>query len=119
KMSRVQKQVKEPATDTAAPADIDPIVKNNLDLAWGKIQDALQQEAEGHNLWIEGTLELINILDDARKRFPSDQAFGTCLTDNGYGDRITPNDRRALLNMAEYPQRTREVLNQTHRRSWR
>jgi hypothetical protein len=124
-MSRVQKQVKE-----AAPADgeerktNDPkgfaVVKSKLDLAWGKIEDGLQQEAEGHKLWIEGTLELINILDDARNRFPSDKEFGAWLTDNGYGEnRIKRNDRRALLNMAEHPQHTREVLNQTHRRSWR
>jgi hypothetical protein len=77
-------------TDTSAPTNIDPerfaIVKSNLDLAWGKIQNALQQEAEGRKLWIEGTLELINILDDARKRLGSDQAFGTWLTDNGYGE---------------------------------
>ena len=75
---------------------------------------------EGHKLWIEGTLELINILDDARKRLGSDQAFGTWLTDNGYGeDRITRHDRSALLNMALDLNVTREVLAQTHRRSWR
>lgn len=96
------------------------IVKSELDLAWGKIQKGLQQEDEGHKLWIEGTLELINILDDARKRFGSDQAFGTWLTDNGFGEnRITRHDRSALLNMAEHPDLTREVLEQTHRRSWR
>src|SRR6516162_8383217 len=104
---------------TATPANDFAIVKSKLDLALVKIQNALQQEAEGRKLWIEGTLELINILDDARKRLGSDQAFGKWLTDNGYGDRITRNDRRALLNMAEHPQHTREVLNQTHRRSWR
>jgi hypothetical protein len=96
------------------------IVKSNLDLAWVKIQNGLQQEAEGHKLWIEGTLELINILDDARQRYPSDQEFGKRLTDIGYGEnRITRNDRSALLNMAEYPDLTREVLEQTYRRSWR
>src|SRR5262249_29543905 len=116
KMPKVHKQVKEPATDTSALTNI----KSNLDLAWVKIQDALQQEAEGCKLWIEGTLELINILDDALIRLGSDQAFGTWLTTNGYGeDRITRHDRAALLNMAIHPERTREVLNQTHRRSWR
>jgi hypothetical protein len=45
---------------------------------------------------------------------------GSGLTENGYGeDRITRHDRTALLNMALHPERTREVLNQTHRRSWR
>jgi hypothetical protein len=110
---------KQNTADTTTTTNIDPDVKSKLDLAWVKIQDAIQREAEGKKLWIEGTLELINILDDARKRLGSDQAFGKWLTDNGYGDRITRNDRRALLNMAEHPQHTREVLNQTHRRSWR
>jgi hypothetical protein len=91
-----------------------------LDLAWVKIQNGLQQEAEGHKLWMEGTLELINILDDARKHLDSDQEFGKWLTDNGYGEiRITRHDRSALLNMALDPNVTREVLAQTHRRSWR
>lgn len=90
-----------------------------LDDAWVKIQNALQQEAEGRKLWIEGTLELINILEDARKRLASDQAFGTWLTDNGYGEeRINRHDRSALLNMALAPNVTREVLEQTYRRSW-
>src|SRR5262249_32457261 len=115
KMPKVHKQVKEPATDTSALTNI----KSNLDLAWVKIQNAVQQEAEGHNLWIEGTLELINILDDARKRLVSDQAFGAWLDEAGYRDKINRNDRQALLNMAEHPQCTREELNQTHRRSWR
>src|SRR5262249_21012128 len=115
-MPKVHKQVKEPATDISALTNI----KSNLDLAWEKIQDALQQEAEGHKLWIEGTLELISILDDARKRLGSDQAFGTWLTENGYGeDRITRHDRSALLNMALDLNVTRKVLEQTHRRSWR
>jgi hypothetical protein len=112
----VQEQIKAQAADTSGLTNI----KSNLDLAWVKIQDALQQEAEGHNLWIEGTLELISILDDARNRLGSDQAFGTWLTENGYGeDRITRHDRAALLNMAEHPDLTRKVLEQTHRRSWR
>jgi hypothetical protein len=83
-----------------------------------KIQNGLQQEAEGRKLWVKGTLELINILDDARNRFSSDQAFGTWLNDSGYGDRITRHDRTALLNMARALQLTRDVLKQTHRRSW-
>ena len=111
-----ERKTKEPATDTSTLTNI----KSNLDLAWVKIQNALQQETEGHKLWTEGTLELINILDDARKRLGSDQAFGTWLSENGYGaNRITRHDRSALLNMALDLHVTREVLEQTHRRSWR
>ena len=108
--------------DTNAPTDTSTLtnIKSNLDLAWVKIQNALQQETEGHKLWTEGTLELINILDNARKRLGSDQAFGTWLSENGYGaNRITRHDRSALLNMALDLHVTREVLEQTHRRSWR
>jgi hypothetical protein len=117
-----------PATDaTAPPADVIPFdqkeerkTKASLDLAWGKIEKGLAQEAEGRKLWVEGTLELINILNDARKRFPADQEFGTWLTNNGYGeDRITRHQRAALLNMAEHLDLAREVLEQTHRLSWR
>src|SRR6516225_2667888 len=105
---------------TATPANDFAIVKSNLDLAWEKVQSAIRQEAEGRKLWIEGTLELINILDDARNRLGSDQAFGTWLTDNGYDENlITRHDRSALLNMALDLNLTREVLEQTHRRSWR
>jgi hypothetical protein len=119
-MSKVHNQVKEPATDTTAPADIDPIVKSNLDIAWGKIEKGLAQEAEGRKLWVDGTIELITILHDARKRLGADQEFGTWLTDNGYGEnRITRHQRAALLNMAEHLDLTREVLEQTHRLSWR
>jgi hypothetical protein len=65
-------------------------------------------------------LNLIDLLHDARKRFSSDQAFGKWLTDSGYGEeRIKRQDRAALLNMAEHPDLAREVLKQTHRRSWR
>ena len=111
-----ERKTKEPATNTSTLTNI----KSNLDLAWVKIQNALQQETEGHKLWTEGTLELINILDDARKRLGSDQAFGTWLSENGYGaNRITRHDRSALLNMALDLHVTREVLEQTHRRSWR
>ena len=105
---------------TATPANDFAIVKSNLDLAWEKVQSAIRQEAEGRKLWIEGTLELINILDGARKRLGSDQAFGKWLTENDYGEnRITRHDRAALLNMAEHLEDTRKVLEQTHRRSWR
>src|SRR5262249_22286397 len=92
--------------------------KSKLDLAWGKIENGKKQEAEGRKLWIEGTLELINILDDARNRLGSDKAFGTWLSNSGYGDRITRHDRTALLNMAKHPALTRKVLGETTRRSW-
>jgi hypothetical protein len=95
------------------------VLKSKLDLAWAKNQGSRQQEAEVRERWTESTHELINILGDARKRFPSDQAFGAWLTEAGYGeDRISRDDRSALLNMGLHPDVTREVLEQTSRHSW-
>lgn len=108
-------------TDTESDLDEERLttVKSDLDAAWVKIQNGLQLLAEGRKLWIEGTLELINILNDARNRLGSDQAFGTWLSDNGYGeDCIKRHNRSALLNMALDLDVTREVLEQTRRTSW-
>ena len=98
-----------PVTDGGALTNIDPDVKS-LDLAWEKV-------TKGSELWIEGTLELINILDFARKRHASDQAFGAWLDEAGYRDKISRDDRQALLNMARLDD-VRAVLENTHRRSW-
>jgi hypothetical protein len=98
---------------TATPPNDITTLKSNLDLAWGKIES-------GNKLWLEGAIELINTLYDARQHFPADQEFGKWLDGNGYGEeRITRNDRAALLNMALNLDVTREVLAETHRRSWR
>jgi hypothetical protein len=118
----MSRKTKEPAF-AADVLNIDPerlaSDKANLDAAWTKITDGRQEEAEGHKLWIEGTLELINILHDACESAGNDQAFGRWLRETGYGERITHQDRAALLNMARDLQVTREVLQLTDRRSWR
>jgi hypothetical protein len=107
------------SSNGSALPNIDP-VKTQLDLAWAKIHDSLHREAEGNNLWIEGALELITILHDARQRYDFDQAFSAWLTEHGYGeDRLTRHDRQALINMGIDLDVTREVLHQTERRSWR
>jgi hypothetical protein len=94
--------------------------KGSLDCAWEKITKGERQEAEGKKLWIEGTLELINILHDARQTFGPDQDFGKWLTESGYGEnRISRQDRAALLKMALNLADTRKALEETHRRSWR
>ncbi len=121
--NKTEKLAASAQADTNAPAaaDTEPAdIKSSLDLAWVKIQTGLKRMKDGHNLWIAGTLELIKIFDDARKRLGSDQAFGKWLTDNGYGeDRITRHDRSALLNMALNLNITYLALAQTHRSSWR
>jgi hypothetical protein len=101
-------------------APIDTETKASIDLALGKVERGQKLEAEGRALWVEGTLELVNILHDARERLPADQDFGKWLTDSGFGeDRITRHQRTALLNMALYPDLAREVLEETNRQSWR
>jgi hypothetical protein len=110
-MTKVHNQVKAPATDTSALTNI----KSKLDLAWGKIENGKKQEAEGRRLWIEGTLELIQILDKARKDFASDKEFGHWLKQKG--PPINEMDRKAYLNMARKQDLTREILKQTERRS--
>jgi len=109
--SKVQEQIKVQAADTSALTNI----KSNLDLAWVKIQDGLQREAEGRKLWVEGTLELIQILDKARGDFASDQEFGRWLKQKG--PPINEMDRKAYLNMALNMDLTRKILEQTERRS--
>lgn len=109
-----------PATATNTDPEHFAAAKDKLDAAWVKTENGLKQEAEGKRLWVEGTLELIQILDDARKRLGSDQAFGAWLNEAGYGeDKISRDNRQALLNMGLYPDLSREVLEQTTRQSWR
>ena len=107
----MQEQIKVQAADTSALTNI----KSNLDLAWVKIQDGLQREAEGRKLWVEGTLELIQILDKARGDFASDQEFGRWLKQKS--PPINEMDRKAYLNMALNMDLTRKILEQTERRS--
>jgi hypothetical protein len=93
--------------------------KSYFDIALMLIEEGLKTEDKGREDWINGTIMLIEALNDERKRL-GDQAFGKWLTDNGYGeDRITRHNRSALLNMAIDLDITRDVLEQTHRRSWR
>jgi hypothetical protein len=117
-MARKAQPTTTPMNDTDTEMDNSEVVRN-LIVVWDKIQGALRQEAEGRKLWRECTLELIDILHAQRQRHPSDQSFGKWLTINDFGeDRLPRHDRIALLNMAEHPELTREVLEQTHRRSY-
>jgi hypothetical protein len=93
-------------------------LNDQLAEAWRKIEDGQYLVGEGRGDWIQGTLELISILDDARKRYPADQEFGDFVA-NAFGDRVTRDNRSALLNMAQYPDLTHEVLEKTERVSWR
>jgi hypothetical protein len=48
-------------------------------------------------------------LADARSMFPSDQAFSSWLVEHEL-DRISPEDRKALINIGTYPDISRRVL---------
>jgi hypothetical protein len=92
--------------------------QEQLDQAWADVQSGLEQEDQGHKRWIKGTLALIQILDNGRRN-RNHIEFSRWLNEMGYGvDRISRPDRQALLNMAINPTITREVLEQTTRRSW-
>jgi hypothetical protein len=110
-------------TDTTIPfgqAELKSELKSRLDLAWEKIESGSLQERVGRNLWVEGTVDVICVLHEARLRLASDKEFGKWLADSGYGEhRISRQDRAALLNMAINLDVTRRVLWETRRRSYR
>jgi hypothetical protein len=87
-----------------------------LALAWAKVQSGLKQEEGGRQLWLEGTYELMQNFDKERLAHESDIEFGHWCDQNG--PPISRHDRAALINMALYPETTREILEQTHCRSY-
>jgi hypothetical protein len=90
--------------------------EKELALAWAKVQNGLKQEDSGRQLWLEGTIELIQILDKARQEYISNQEFGRWLKEKG--PPITYHERWGLLNMALNIEFSLEILKTTHRRSY-
>jgi hypothetical protein len=66
----------------------------------------------------DATIRLAFAFKDAREQFPSNAAFGRWIADNDL-DGISPQDRAALINMAENAELARDVLLKTNRRSLR
>jgi hypothetical protein len=85
-----------------------------------RIDEAYEQTQRGRQQWIEGTLKLASALADARDHFPSNNAFGVWIAENGH-NHIGDHDRAALINMASpiAIDITRIVLHDTMRTSWR
>ncbi len=86
-------------------------IGNRIDAAWRRVSASKDE-------WVEGSLELIQALGEARGRFTANQAFGAWLVDNHH-DHVSHQDRAALLGMARDLTIARDVLTRTDRRSYR
>jgi hypothetical protein len=85
-------------------------VGRRIDAAW-------QRVGKGEAEWVEGSLEAMQALAEARGRFPADQAFGVWLKVSNH-NHWNENDRGALINMASDLVLARQVLASTERRSY-
>jgi hypothetical protein len=67
--------------------------------------------------WMEGTIELMDALHDAKRLFPNKNKFKAWIDVHDFRG-LDKNNRTALLNMAEHREKTLEVLRTTERRAW-
>jgi hypothetical protein len=87
--------------------------------AYAKAQRAQTTIEQGRAQWREATIDLAAALLKGRELCQNnDRAFGAWLNANPPLDKISPNDREALLAMARYPDETREALVKTQKTSW-
>jgi len=82
-----------------------------------RIDAAFARAQRGNKEWIEGSIELAQALAEARDRFPSDNAFGAWLGENGH-DHVNKNDRASLIHFGSNPSRARIVFEETLRTSY-
>jgi hypothetical protein len=71
---------------------------------------------QARDKWIESTKELAGLLYEARKRFPSNQAFSDWLDENRID--LSHQSRAALIKLAEHAEVANGVLEHTERTSW-
>ena len=84
-----------------------------------RIRDALARAGRSRIEWIEATLDLASTLNEARERFPSNEAFAHWLVDSKLdADMMGHQTRAALINMAADLALARIVLQETNRNSW-
>jgi hypothetical protein len=102
-------------------SDNDNIVKlpDPLERRAVKIEAAIARRDKGKSEWIEGTLELAVELAGARDEFSANQAFGDWFDSRLGNVAITPHDRAALIQWGRDLDRTRKVLENTKRISYR
>lgn len=99
---------------TRAERKVIPIDEGALRAIGRRIDEAWENERAG---WVDRSLALMAALREARERFPSNKSFGAWLTENGH-DHWRKNTRAALIGLAADPQRARDLLTTTDRRSY-
>lgn len=72
---------------------------------------------QGRELWIAGTLKMMDALAAGRAAFPSDVDFSVWLAENELDD-LGRNDRAALLRMAAHRTLAEQVLRESDRNSY-
>ena len=95
------------------------LLPSRLERAAIKIKKAISKRNGPIQDWIEANIELAEALIEARHEFgDNDAAFGAWCRYNGLTkDVLAKNERVALIAMGANPQRMREVLQKTERRS--
>jgi hypothetical protein len=81
------------------------------------LRQAYKRVAMAGEEYIEATLAYALLLLEARRRHPSDHAFGVWLAEHDLDD-VPKNERAALLHIAEYPDLFRDRMAVSPRRSW-
>jgi hypothetical protein len=89
-----------------------------LDSIGRRIDAAWKRAHNGEQEWVEGSLELMQALREARQRFPSHNKFGRWL-DTYDHNHISHQDRAALIGMASDLKLAREVLSEGNPRAYR
>jgi hypothetical protein len=93
-----------------------PMGTNTISNRGDNLRRALDDWHNASRAWVEATMEVAFQLCSARKAYGrDDRAFGRWLTENGCD--ISPDDRSALISMAEHAGISRVVLATTARRS--
>jgi hypothetical protein len=107
-------------TDDLASSDAE-LVAAIADVRTGyeRTQRGNEQMDSGRAEWRDGTWQMVTGLTRLRELDQrDDRAFGAALTLSGL-DKISKDDRAALLDMARYPDIAKAVLATTERTSWR
>jgi hypothetical protein len=89
-----------------------------LDLLAERHRHAFSRTKQGRHEWIEGTLELAQVLAEERELLPNDKEFSAWLEREGL-ENISHQDRAALISMVKDLALARDVLEKTERWSWR
>jgi hypothetical protein len=95
------------------------LLPSRLERAAVKIKKAISKRNGPIQDWIDANIQLAEALIEARHEFgDNDAAFGVWCRYNGFTkDVLGKSERVALIDMAANPQKMREVLQKTERRS--